>query len=616
LLIGAKAYFYQTGTTNPQDTYADAELTTEHANPVVADAAGVFPEIYLDPSLVYRYTLKTASGVELYTADPANDLVVSSDIIASHLTQAIIGAKLYPITSEETAATVTPTSYAYPPNLYDVRRTGAVGDGATDSRNAFHKASAAGGSIFVPRGTYSIQSNVTIARNIVFEQGAILKPAASVTITINGWINAGDWQIFDTSAASSLITGAIKNPRLLPEWWGAAGDDTADDLLPIQRCARAAYDAGMKGVQLLDKTYRVTDTIHGNGYDSQDPDAPSWYGMDKRQTVLHLDTASANKSILKFRGGSGTLCGAVVRDIQFDGNATSRGIEFSDKCGMRAVDCLFDTNVTGIWWHNADSGSFTEYCVADRCQFTPNCTSAGTYEKGSGVDSFHGSGLVNRCTHNIPSGGVTIYIGPAAKPYNCPLDVNVWAEAVTVALIDNDSTAPTSFHGQITYELQSGGVLTLATSNNVWFAGPIVGTGESVSGGTLYRVGSVVINSNSTITPLDTRRGFTQAITTGANTLVGLGGPGRFVWIEFTATDYNYRSLLYVERIAGGAGNVDELAAVTTVNTAAYGAPAYTVNTDGNLVATQAGWPASGVTCRWYETQVSAGDAGGILQAF
>lgn len=64
LLPGAKLYFRQTGTSTPQNTYQDEALTVPHANPVVADGAGVFAPIYLDPSLPnYRVILADSSDV-------------------------------------------------------------------------------------------------------------------------------------------------------------------------------------------------------------------------------------------------------------------------------------------------------------------------------------------------------------------------------------------------------------------------------------------------------------------------------------------------------------------------------------------------------------------------
>lgn len=75
LLPGAKLYFYATGTSNPQNTYSDVLLATPNANPVIADASGVFAPIYLDPSLPhYRVKLTTSADVQIYQVDnvPSN----------------------------------------------------------------------------------------------------------------------------------------------------------------------------------------------------------------------------------------------------------------------------------------------------------------------------------------------------------------------------------------------------------------------------------------------------------------------------------------------------------------------------------------------------------------
>lgn len=74
-LPGAKLYAYQTGTSTPQNTYQDIGLTTPHANPVVADAAGFLAPIYLDPSLpAYRLKLTDSNDVQVWQFDdvPSN----------------------------------------------------------------------------------------------------------------------------------------------------------------------------------------------------------------------------------------------------------------------------------------------------------------------------------------------------------------------------------------------------------------------------------------------------------------------------------------------------------------------------------------------------------------
>lgn len=76
----AKAYFYETGTTTPKATYSNAGLTSANTNPVVADANGRFPDIYLDAAR-YKVVVTTAADVAIDTLDPLDgttQLIVSS----------------------------------------------------------------------------------------------------------------------------------------------------------------------------------------------------------------------------------------------------------------------------------------------------------------------------------------------------------------------------------------------------------------------------------------------------------------------------------------------------------------------------------------------------------
>ena len=67
---GAKANFYLTGTTTATDTYQDSALGTAHANPVVADAGGQFPAIYLDPTVSYRCVITQSDDTQIDDIDP------------------------------------------------------------------------------------------------------------------------------------------------------------------------------------------------------------------------------------------------------------------------------------------------------------------------------------------------------------------------------------------------------------------------------------------------------------------------------------------------------------------------------------------------------------------
>lgn len=150
----AKAHFYVTGTTTPQDTYADAGLTTPNANPVVADANGVLAPIYLNPALIYKLTLTTSADVLIRTVDPVNDQILS---------QIILGTFLYPQTAAENAASVIPTNYAVD-NRPELRlsRYGAMLDNTTNDYAAWTKAiavaSALGSACIVVDGASAIAS--------------------------------------------------------------------------------------------------------------------------------------------------------------------------------------------------------------------------------------------------------------------------------------------------------------------------------------------------------------------------------------------------------------------------------------------------------------------------
>ena len=171
---GAKLYFYQTGTSTPQDTYSDSGLTTPNANPVVADANGLFGTIYLDPSLQYKATLKTSADVLLYTVDPANDQL---------LTQDYIGQLFYPRTTGEISAGVTPTYYFYQPG--DVRRYGGgVGVSAATNRLAWQNAIDANDTVYATQaGDYEVNAAINLKSNltILATVGARLVLSNSIT---------------------------------------------------------------------------------------------------------------------------------------------------------------------------------------------------------------------------------------------------------------------------------------------------------------------------------------------------------------------------------------------------------------------------------------------------
>lgn len=76
-ISGAKLNFYEAGTSTRLDTFADEGLTIPNSNPVIADAAGRFSDIWLKEQ-DYKVVYMDAADVTLVTVDPINGLIVVS----------------------------------------------------------------------------------------------------------------------------------------------------------------------------------------------------------------------------------------------------------------------------------------------------------------------------------------------------------------------------------------------------------------------------------------------------------------------------------------------------------------------------------------------------------
>ena len=179
-LSGAKLNFYRSGTTTPQDTYSDEGLTVANTNPVVADSAGRFGDIFLQP-LAYKVVLTDSGDVVVWTADPV---------------------------SRDSAVMARGTTVALPLEEYladplNVKAFGARGDGSTDDTLAINAAMTAaaesGSAVFFPAGTYVISDRI---RNLASMSGAA--PGAAVIKASPGFA-AENAKIF---AAADITTGS------------------------------------------------------------------------------------------------------------------------------------------------------------------------------------------------------------------------------------------------------------------------------------------------------------------------------------------------------------------------------------------------------------------------
>lgn len=166
---GAKLYFYVTGTTTPLATYSNSGLTVANANPVVADSAGLFGEIFLTQSAVYKVVLKTSADVTVWTADPVSGGTTSTD-----LTGLVNAAAITNTVSEQQAITnkiqflaagagaVTRSVRSKLRETVSATDFGVVADGVTDDTAAWNLALATGKVILFPEGSSVITGRLNM----------------------------------------------------------------------------------------------------------------------------------------------------------------------------------------------------------------------------------------------------------------------------------------------------------------------------------------------------------------------------------------------------------------------------------------------------------------------
>jgi len=199
-VAGGKLYTYAAGTTTNKAAYTDRLFATPAANPVVLDSTGE-TTIYLLGE--YKFILKTSADVTVWTLDNI-----------SGVASALAGTQTYVVDATEADQGAAGSG-------------GSVKDyvdaiGATKTATLLFSRSDSSDTT-----TYTFSTSESIPSNIemVFEKGAILAIDGGVTVTINGSINAGLYQIF--SGAGDARGGAIAaTDKIYPQWWGAVGDDS------------------------------------------------------------------------------------------------------------------------------------------------------------------------------------------------------------------------------------------------------------------------------------------------------------------------------------------------------------------------------------------------------
>ena len=251
-LSGGLLYTYQAGTSTPIATYTNVNGNIQNSNPIVLDSSGRPPnEIWLTTGYGYKFVLNNANNVLIGTYDNipsssqppiTNDAssIAYEEGNATNAGSFVVG-QTYLITSIGTTDFTTIGAATNTVGTHFIATGVGSGTGtaqfsrtvqsklqesvSTGDFVSLQKAIAALGS--TPSTLYvttndTIATNLTIPSNItlVYIDGYITSISNGITLTINGDVQAGYYQIFNVGS-----TSLIKGLRTIHfEWFGAKGD--------------------------------------------------------------------------------------------------------------------------------------------------------------------------------------------------------------------------------------------------------------------------------------------------------------------------------------------------------------------------------------------------------
>lgn len=389
---GGKVFTYQPGTTTKKTTYV-SESGAANANPIILNSAGECnlwlgadgykivnaPSTDTDPPSA---AIKTWDNVNTAASTGLEYGVVSSMAELKTLTEGAfetvrmlgyysangIGSGLYYWDATSTSANNSGTIVS--PNVSDgtgrwilnqtepinVSQFGARGISSSEDTAAIIAASFGGA-----EGTLIIDADVILSTNVTLPSNVSVKPlkgsqfSGAFTLTINGPFECGLYQCFASTV--TVVFGKMSAEYLLPQWWGAIGNDSAvtDSATAIQSAVTASI-ASFIPVYVGSGEFKLGSTILLNSNHVQ------ILGAGPQNTIFYHSVAGAAFEIAST--GTREYCRLENFGISVSGTPNDTGIDASDAP---------NTIIRNIWMNNTKTGILLGNAyntVVDACRLT------------------------------------------------------------------------------------------------------------------------------------------------------------------------------------------------------------------------------------------------------
>ena len=170
--------------------------------------------------------------------------------------------------------------------------------------------------------------NFTVPANVMvkFERGGKWTINNGITVTFNGQIDAGLWQIFSCTGTGKVTLNTGSTDEVYPEWWGAKGDGTTDDAAIFNTVLTQLNSSTVKIMRLNKAEYKITDTIilykgisiigRNNTYSSTSPQTKILFAPTSEKDLFDIYTEAVSYVYNVYLGGIGIL-GNTTGEVTF-----------------------------------------------------------------------------------------------------------------------------------------------------------------------------------------------------------------------------------------------------------------------------------------------------------
>ena len=377
-LSGGLIYTYAAGTTTPQATYTSSLGSIAHANPIVLDSAGrvAAGEVWVTDGVSYKFVLKDSTFNTIGTYDNINSTYVAGDL--ANTTDPALGDALVGFRQSDSSGNLTGavgrTVHQKLQESVSVLDFGADPTGVADSLAAFNAAIASftdpvhtsrGGTIFVPRGYYSLSGTLNISKHInLIGDGDGFAPATTIWAPVTYLsfpINTTGIRVYsnvDSGNGNSGAFSSIKNLTL--------------------KCA----SVGTTGHGIWSSAIIYLDTVQIEGFAQNGVNLVATSSVSGNANVFRFDNVSsgANGQNGFFIQGTDVNAG-LLNKCQASEN---KGVGFFDAgfLGNTYVGCLAEGNLPTFVGTGAISGTTLTVSAV-----TSGYLPVGTIITGSGVTS-------------------------------------------------------------------------------------------------------------------------------------------------------------------------------------------------------------------------------------